>query len=105
VSGVSQSMVGHWIHIGGMLAGICIAMILNLGQEAIEERHLEVEYKAGNEGKVSLESGEDSLRKALQNNPENPEELLLSAQPQLKNGAAEEGCNVSNPCASDHSRA
>jgi membrane associated rhomboid family serine protease len=94
MSGTSQTMVGHWIHIGGMLAGILIAMFLNLGQEAIEERHLEIGAKAVHNGKGSLEAGEDSLRQALRQNPDNPEALLLLARLQARYTPTEEGAEL-----------
>jgi membrane associated rhomboid family serine protease/TolA-binding protein len=94
VSGTSQSMVGHWIHIGGMLAGVFIAMALNLGQEAIEERHLEIGAKAVREGKGNLEAGEDSLRQTLLRNPDNPEALLLLAQLLTRHTPTEEGAEL-----------
>jgi membrane associated rhomboid family serine protease/Tfp pilus assembly protein PilF len=93
-SGASQTMVGHWIHIGGMLAGIAIAMLLDLGQEAIQERHLEIGAKAVRDGQGSLEAGEQSLRQALQQNPDNPEALLLLARLQSRYSPTEEGADL-----------
>jgi membrane associated rhomboid family serine protease len=83
--------VGHWIHIGGMLAGISLAMLLKLGDQAIEERHLEIGNQSMNGGKVNLEDGEESLRIALRLNPNNNDAVLMLARLLSKFGPSEEG--------------
>jgi tetratricopeptide (TPR) repeat protein len=81
-SGESTSNVGHWIHIGGMAAGVALAFASKLGADAVEERHLEIGSSAagGSDAKVNLEAGEESLRLVLRNNPDNCEALLLLAR-------------------------
>jgi len=91
ISGAQYSMVGHWIHIGGMLAGISLALFLRLGNEAIEERHMEIGARAVHDGNVGLAEGEESLRRALQQNPNNADAMLMLAQIQSKYTPSEEG--------------
>lgn len=80
-SGESASMTGHWIHIGGMTAGVALALFFHLGTDAVEERHLELGSSAvGGSGKVNVEAGEESLRLVLRGNPDNSEALLLLAR-------------------------
>jgi membrane associated rhomboid family serine protease/Tfp pilus assembly protein PilF len=90
LTGTAESMIGHWAHIGGMLCGIGLAAGLRLGVQAVEERHLEIGARAV-EGAVSLDAGEESLRLALRQNPQNAEALLLLARIQSKHGPSEEG--------------
>lgn len=79
LTGQDTSNVGHWAHIGGMLAGICLAFFLKLGEGAIEERHLEIGVKAAG-SKVGYGAGEQSLRIALEKNPDNAEAILHLAR-------------------------
>ncbi len=90
-AGSSESNVGHWIHIGGMLAGIGLALFLKLGDQAIDERHMEIGTQAMAGGKVALGTGEESLRVALQRNPDNADAALMLARIQSKYSATEEG--------------
>ena len=83
--------VAHWVHVGGMLAGAALAMLLRLGEEAVEERHLEIGAAAVSGGKVGFEAGEESLRRALRQNPQNVEALLLLARLLSKFGPCQEG--------------
>ena len=46
ITGESGSMIGHWCHLGGMISGMLIAGYLKLGEDAVEERHLEIGIKA-----------------------------------------------------------
>jgi len=91
INGTSASMVGHWVHIGGMISGILLAMMLKLGEDAIDERHMEIGSQAVSGKKGSLGMGEESLRIALQRNPENAEALLLLARIQSKYTQTDEG--------------
>jgi len=78
VAGQSTSNVGHWAHIGGMVCGIVLGMMFNLGEEAVEERHEEIGRQALNK-RGDLNKGEESLRLALQKNPNNADAMLLLA--------------------------
>ena len=91
VTGGGDDGVGHWVHIGGMLAGAALAMLLRLGNDAVEERHLEIGAAALSGGKVGFEAGEESLRRTLRQNPANVEALLLLARLLSKFGPTEEG--------------
>lgn len=91
-SGESASRTGHWIHIGGMAAGVCLALLFRLGTAAVEERHLELGSTAvGGSSKVNLETGEESLRLVLRNNPDNTEALLLLAELVTRYTPSDEG--------------
>ena len=79
MTGHNASNIGHWAHVGGMLAGISLAFFLKLEGDAIEERHLEIGARAA-EAKVGLLSGERSLRIALEKNPDNAEAILYLAR-------------------------
>lgn len=90
ITGENQSNVGHWAHIGGMLCGIILAMLSKLGEDAIEERHVEIgRQNIGKKG--DLFAAEESLRLALQKNPDNADTMLLLAQLLSKFKSTEEG--------------
>lgn len=79
VAGQSSSNVGHWAHLGGMICGIILGMMFNLGEEAVEERHMEIGSQAlSNRG--DLYKGEESLRLALKKSPNNAEAMILLAK-------------------------
>jgi membrane associated rhomboid family serine protease len=85
------SRIGHWVHLGGMITGMIVAgLYLRLGEDAIEERHLEIGIKAAatSEG---IGEGEKSLAIALEHNPESGEAVLALAQLKSKFRATEEG--------------
>jgi membrane associated rhomboid family serine protease/uncharacterized Zn finger protein (UPF0148 family) len=89
-AGTSSSNIGHWAHIGGMLCGVALAMLSNLGEEAIGERHVEISRQVMSKG-GDLYAGEESMRLALQHNPDNTEVMLLLAQLLTKFGPDPEG--------------
>lgn len=90
VAGQSSSNVGHWAHIGGMICGIALGMMFKLGEEAVEERHLEIGSQAlSNRG--DLFKGEESLRLALDKNPNNADAMLLLAKMVSKFQPSDEG--------------
>lgn len=91
LTGSNASNIGHWAHIGGMLCGIALASLFRLGDEAVEERHMEIGAQALAGGKVSLAAGEESLRLTLRQNPRNTEALLLLARIRSKHQTTEEG--------------
>lgn len=90
ITGENQSNIGHWAHIGGMLCGIILAMLSKLGEDAIEERHVEIGRQNINK-RGDLYAAEASLRLALQKNPDNAETMLLLAQLVSKFRATDEG--------------
>ncbi|WKZ33520.1 MAG: rhomboid family intramembrane serine protease [Thermodesulfobacteriota bacterium] len=90
LAGTVMSNIGHWAHIGGMIAGICIAWFTGLGEQAVEERHLDIGVKATDEGMTSGE-GEESLKIVLQKNPANGEALLSLARMKSRFSSTEEG--------------
>nr|WP_320050312.1 rhomboid family intramembrane serine protease [uncultured Desulfuromonas sp.] len=91
-----DSMIGHWAHIGGMLSGIGLAAFFKLSRDAFKERHLEIGSTSvyGQKLGVNTETGEDSLRLVLKDNPHDTEALLLLAQLKSKYSATEEGANL-----------
>lgn len=96
VGGLSQlaghhSGIGHWVHLGGMITGMFVAgLVLNLGDKAIEERHLELGVKAV-ETFAPTGEGEKSLSIALQQNPDCGEALLAMARLKSRHGPSPEG--------------
>lgn len=90
ITGDHGSMVGHWAHLGGMISGMIIAGFLKLGNEAVEERHLEAGVMAAN-AKSGYAGGEKSLSIALQMSPDNPDALLAMARLKSKFTATPEG--------------
>lgn len=85
------SNIGHWVHLGGMISGMIAAgLVLNLGEKAIEERHLELGVKAVESFAPSSE-GEKSLAIALQQNPDCGEALLALARLKTRYAATDEG--------------
>ncbi len=90
VAGQSNSNIGHWAHIGGMLCGIILGMTFKLGEQAVEERHVEIGSRALND-KGNLIEGKESLRLALQKNPENTEAMFLLARMLSKFQPTQEG--------------
>jgi len=54
-------MIGHWCHLGGMISGMLIAGYLKLGEDAVEERHLEIGIKAS-EAAYGYEVGSGQCR-------------------------------------------
>lgn len=90
VTGQNDSHIGHWAHIGGMVCGILLGMLFKLGEQAVEERHQEIGSQALSRG-GDLYRGEQSLRLALQRNPDNAETMILLARMISKFEATEEG--------------
>jgi len=84
------SMIGHWAHLGGMITGMLIAGYLKLGDDAVEERHLEIGIKAS-QAAVGFEGGERSMQIALDRNPDNLEALLGMARLKTKFHGTPEG--------------
>lgn len=83
VTGQSDSMIAHWAHLGGMISGMLLAGFLKLGEEAVEERHLEIGLKAS-EAAYGYAGGERSLQIALERNPDNIDALLALARLKTK---------------------
>ena len=90
VAGTSSSMTGHWAHLGGMVSGMIIAGFLKLGQDAMEERHLEAGVQASRAA-TGYAGGEQSIAKVLQTSPDNPDALLAMARLKSKFTPTDEG--------------
>jgi len=90
VAGDNTSHIAHWAHIGGLLCGAALAMLSKLGDEAIGERHVEIGRTAMSKG-GNLYAGEESMRLALQRDPENAEVMLMLGQLLSKYDASSEG--------------
>lgn len=90
------SIIGHWIHIGGMLCGIGLALAFKLNQEAIEERHMEIGHEMVHNQKLGMNAaaGEDSLRLLLKQNPNNADALWLLAKLKTKHSLSEAGAEL-----------
>lgn len=90
ITGESQSMIGHWAHLGGMISGMLIAGWLKLGDDAVEERHLEIGIKAS-QAAMGFQGGERSMQIALDCNPDNVDALLGMARLKTKFTATAQG--------------
>jgi len=90
ITGESGSMIGHWCHLGGMISGMLIAGYLKLGEDAVEERHLEIGIKAS-EATYGYEGGERSMQIALDRSPDNIDALLGMARLKTKFQSTAEG--------------
>ena len=93
VAGQNSSNVGHWAHLGGMICGIILGIMFNLGEEAVEERHMEIGSQALSKG-GDLYKGEESLRLALKKNPNNAEVMILLAKMLSKFQPTAEGADL-----------
>ena len=93
VTGENASNIGHWAHIGGMVCGIILGMLFKLGEEAVEERHQEIGSQALSKG-GDLFQAEESLRLALNKNPDNADTMILLARLLSKSEANAEGENL-----------
>jgi membrane associated rhomboid family serine protease len=90
ITGDNVSNIGHWAHIGGMVCGIVLGLMFKLSEGAVEERHQEIGSLALRKG-GDLYQAEESLRLALQKNPENGETMILLARLLSKFEPTEEG--------------
>jgi membrane associated rhomboid family serine protease len=80
LAGVSNSNVAHWVHVGGMLAGVVLGTYLKLGRPAIAERHAELSRQSRPEGGFGSDAKCKSLQKVLEIEPENLEATLELAR-------------------------
>jgi len=86
----SPSSIGHWAHVGGMAAGILLALRLKLQDQAIEEMHVERGIAAIEKGELFVD-GEQALRLALERNPNNETALLALARERSRIRPSDEG--------------
>jgi membrane associated rhomboid family serine protease len=90
VSGLKESNVNHWAHIGGMAAGIAIAYWKRMYRQAVEERHLDAGMRIYDSG-YGFAEGQEELEKALGENPDNVEALVTIARIRSKHVRSDEG--------------
>lgn len=90
ITGTGFSNVGHWAHLGGMVSGIVFALFMGFEKKAVEEKHVDIGIQASTV-RVGIGKGEDSLRIALEHNPDNPEALLHLARMRSKFNRTDEG--------------
>lgn len=90
ITGEGGSMIGHWCHLGGMISGMLIAGYLKLGEDAVEERHLEIGIKAS-EAAIGYGGGERSMQIALDRSPDNIDAVLGMARLKTKFQNTSEG--------------
>ncbi len=93
IQGTSHSNIGHFAHLGGVIAGILLAFLFKMNEEAVLERHLELGSDAvgAKIGSGSTQKGEESLRQLLKKDPQNSAAQLLLARLLSKFGASDEG--------------
>lgn len=82
--------IGHWAHIGGMAAGIVLALRLRFQDRAMEDMYTE-KALAAIEEESGLAEAEKLLRRVLQLNPENEAALLALARRESRPFPGEEG--------------
>ncbi len=70
-----RSNIGYWTHVGSMIAGFILALVLKLHAKAAEEKYIE-EGLAARERLYSRRESVDALLAALQLNPDNEAALL-----------------------------
>ncbi|MCK4846141.1 MAG: rhomboid family intramembrane serine protease [Deltaproteobacteria bacterium] len=90
LSGTSGGRVAHWAHIGGMGFGILLALRAGLEKSAVEERHLDIGAKAVDKG-TDVQKGEESLRFALEKDPDNVEALVNLARIETRHRSTDKG--------------
>ena len=92
ITGTSYSNVGHWAHIGGMLAGLAVARRLELHREAVVERHIDIGERGLDD--PYAKAGEESLRRVLASHPDNWEATLLLARTLSRPHRSDEGAEL-----------
>jgi membrane associated rhomboid family serine protease len=75
----STENVAYWAHLAGMVSGMVVALLLRMGQEALEEKRITTGVLALEDG-IGLAEGEESLRAAVAANPKCLEAKLALAR-------------------------
>ncbi|TNF84987.1 MAG: rhomboid family intramembrane serine protease, partial [Acidobacteria bacterium] len=75
----SSERVAYWDHLAAMASGMVVALLLRMGQEALEEKRITTGVLSLTEG-IGLGEGEESLRAAVATNPESLEAKLALAR-------------------------
>jgi membrane associated rhomboid family serine protease len=75
----SQTRVAYWVHIGSLVAGVVLAILMKMHRDAAEEKYTS-DGLAGLEGQVYGIDGVGQLQKALALNPDNEAALLAMAR-------------------------
>ncbi len=93
LQGANHSNIGHFAHLGGVIAGILLAFLFKMNEDAVLERHMELGSDAvgAKIGSGSTQKGEESLRQLLKKDPQNSAAQLLLARLRSKFGASDEG--------------
>lgn len=86
----TQAEIGYWAHIGGIAAGILLALQLKLQDQAAEDMYTE-KALAAIEKDSGLAEADRVLRRVLQLNPENEAAMLLLARRKSQSVPEEEG--------------
>ncbi|KJU83124.1 peptidase, S54 family [Candidatus Magnetobacterium bavaricum] len=79
IGGENKSNIGHWIHIGGMMAGLAYAYIKGMQHQAVIERHIEKARDILQSG-VGLNDAETEVNLVLKEDPNNVEALEILAK-------------------------
>jgi tetratricopeptide (TPR) repeat protein len=85
-----QTRTDYWAHLSGLAAGIVLALRLRLQDQAMEEIHVEKALAILERGEGFAEA-EQSLRLALERNPENETALLALARRKSRPLQTDEG--------------
>jgi TolA-binding protein len=94
LAGLSDTNVAHWVHVGGMLAGVALGTYLKLGRPAIAERHAELSRQSAPEGGFGTDDKRKSLDKVLEIEPDNLEATLELARLTDVDAMAQESENL-----------
>ncbi|MHB9107612.1 MAG: rhomboid family intramembrane serine protease [Armatimonadota bacterium] len=88
LSGGDGSMVAHWAHIGGLVVGVVMAMVMNVAREGRREFALEDSTRAA-AGQKPRDRSLQELRGLLREHPNDPEILEAMAALLLVQGEHE----------------
>ena len=84
------SKIAHWAHVGGLAAGVVLALRLRFQDRATEDMYTE-KALAAIEKESGLAEAEQALRRVLELNPEREAALLALARKRSRPLASEEG--------------
>jgi membrane associated rhomboid family serine protease len=92
IAGIREDNVAYWCHLGGMLAGILLALRMKLGDEALQEKRFDTARLAfGGKNYLGEEAGEKALRAYLSHQEDDVEAMLMLAKYLSRHRLSEEG--------------
>jgi len=92
IQGFNDENIAYWCHVGGMLTGILLAYRMNLGADALQEKHLDTARDALEDRHwLGGDIGEKAVREYLQKDGSDPEAVILLARKVSNYSKPEEG--------------